>query len=182
MPVEKLFAACLTGTVQQGCIGVGEYVYINGDYSKPFRLYHFDDPATTHASAGDYARLFLVPNRRDLLRQARIITGMVNPPENAYRFCGSVAEYFASVLQRHFAEYTLQTSVEYPGLEIPVSYMLLKNGQPAAAIFVIDSQDSHARCQLKKASAIFGNRYTYFYGDYRNELSYVVNRIRAVID
>ncbi len=121
MPVESLSGAYLTGRVQQGCIAVGEQVFINGDYSKPYRLYRFgDDTAKTYASAGEQARLYLEPNRKGALKQARIITGDPTPTANAYRFSGSVEEYFTDLLRTHFAEYTLQKKVEWPGLAMPV--------------------------------------------------------------
>lgn len=185
MPVETLFAACLSGTVQQGCIGVGERVYINGDYSKPYRLYRFgNDIDTTHASAGQYTRLYLVPHRKDAMKQARVVTGDPNPTANAYRFSGSVEGYFADVFQKNFPEYTLQKQVDWPGLKIPVTFMLLKNGRPVVAIFVFDSHDAHSRYQAEKARTLIGDAYigcTHFFKDYRNDESYVVDRIRSAM-
>jgi hypothetical protein len=185
MPVESLFAACLTGTVQQGTIGIGERVYINGDYSTPYRLRRFgDDAATTHASAGEYARLYLVPNRKDAMKQARTITGDPTPTENAYRFSGSVESYFADLLQKHFREYTLQQQVQWPGLKVPVSFMLMDGNRPVAAIFVFDSHDSRSRYQAQKAAKLFadaGIGCTHFFREYRNDAAYVTDRIRAAI-
>lgn len=184
MPVETLFAACLAGDVQQGCIGVGERVYIDGDYSKPYRLYHFSDSETTHASAGQYARLYLVPYHKDVFRRARLVTGDPNPTANAYRFSGSVEGYFAEVLQKHFPEYTLQKQVDWPGLKIPVTFMLLKNGRPVVAIFVFDSHDARSRYQAQKAEKLIGGAYigcTHFFKDYRNDADYVVDRIRSAM-
>ena len=185
MPVECLFAACLAGTVQQGCIGVGETVYIDGDYSKPYRMYRFgNDPEATHVSAGQYTRLFLVPNRRDLLKNARVVTGALNPTENAYRFNGSVEGYFEDLLRKNFAEYTLKKQMEWPGLKIPVTFMLMKNYRPVLALFIFDSHDAKSRYQAEKAQEILGSafiRCTHFYKDYRNDEPYVVDRIRDIL-
>jgi hypothetical protein len=185
MPVEMLFAACLAGDVKQGCIGVGERVYINGDYSKPYTLRRFgNDPDATHASAGEYARLYPVPHHKDVMKQARVITGDPNPTSNAYRYSGSVEGYFTDLLQKNFGEYTLEKQVDCPGLKIPVTFMLMKNGRPLVAIFVFDSKDSHSRYQAQKAQKIFEEAhigYTHFYKDYRNDMPYVIDRIRAAM-
>ena len=184
MPVERLFAACLSGTVQQGCIGVGETVYINGDYNTPYRLYHFDDSSVTHAAAGQYARLYLVPHRKDALKQARIITGAPNPVANAYRFEGSVEAYFADLLQKNFGEYTLQQNMQWPGLDKPITFMLMKDLRPVMAIFVVSSDDSSGRYWAEKAAKYFaqaGIGCTHFYKDYRNDAPYVIKRIREAM-
>lgn len=185
MKVDKLFAACLTGYVQDGCIGVGERVYINGDYSTPYRVYRFDDDADkTHVSAGQYARMFVYPNHRDVMKQARIVTSDPNPTPNAYRFPGSVEGYFADLLRKEFPDYTLQRQVEWPGLKIPVTFLLLKDGRPALGIFVVDSGDSRGRYQAQKGEQLLRNAFicgTHFFKDYRNDAPYVIDRIRAVL-
>lgn len=185
MPVEKLFAACLTGYVQDGCIGVGERVYINGDYSTPYRVYRFDDDADkTHVSAGQYARMFVYPNNREVMKQARIVTSDPIPTPNAYRYPGSVEGYFADLLQREFPDYTLQRQVEWPGLKIPVTFLLLKDGRPALGIFVVDSGDSRGRYQAQKGEKLLRNAFicgTHFFKDYRNDAPYVIDRIRAAL-
>lgn len=190
MPVDKLFAACLAGDVKQGCIGIGETVYIDEDYSKPYRLIRFgNDPEATRVTAGQYTRLFIVPqnrgyNSKDAMRNARLVTGHPNPAINAYRCDGSVEGYFADILSKNFAEYRMDKQVEWPGLKIPVTFMLMKNNRPAIAVFVFDSHDAKSRYQAQKAQQIFENAdigCTHFYKDYRNDAPYVIDRIRAAL-
>lgn len=185
MRVNSLVDGCLTGTVQQGCIGVGEHVYINGDYSKPYRVYRFDhDIDTTHVSAGQYAKLDLYPSNKSAMKQANVVTGDSAPVANAYRFPGSVEDYFEDLLRKNFGEYTLQKQVECPGIKIPVSFMLLQNNRPVVAIFIFDSSDARSRYQAQKAEKIFGSAVigcTHFFKEYRNDAPYVIDRIRAAM-
>lgn len=190
MPVDKLFAACLSGDVKQGCIGIGETVYINEDYTKPYRLIRFgNDHAATRVTAGQYTRLFLVPknrgyNSKDAMKNARLVTGDPHPAINAYRCDGSVEGYFADLLGKNFAEYQIDKQVEWPGLKIPVTFMLLKNNRPAMAVFVFDSHDTKSRYQAQKAQKLFDScaiGCTHFFKDYRNDAPYVIDRIRAAM-
>lgn len=183
MTVESFSDGCLHGYVQQGCIGVGEQVYINGDYSRAYQLYRFDHHIdTTHAKAGQKVSLCLEPNRKSELRQAHTVTSDRTPVNNAYRFHGSVEEYFEDLLRREFAKYTLKKQMTWPGLDMPINFMLLQNGRPVAAIFVFDSHDAHCRYQAQKAGDIFAAAMigcTHFYADYRNDELYVTERIRS---
>lgn len=185
MQVEGVSGDCLVGCVQQGSIGIGECVYVNHDYANAYRIYHLgDDSDVVCVKPGMRAKLHLVSCPKKVLRNAQVLTGNQLPVENAYNFPGSVDAYFASLLQRKFPEYAVQTQVAWEGLKLPVSYLLLQNGTPAVAVFVFDSHDAKARYQTEKAVTVFqqaGIGCTHFFRDYRNDLPYVVDRIRSAM-
>lgn len=182
MTVDTVFAACLAGTVERGSIGIGEKIYINGDYSKAYTLRRFgNDPMKVVASAHEDVRLFIVPNNRQILKQARFVTGEPVPAENAYRYVGREREYFDTLIKERFAEYTVEKNVAWPGLKMPVSYLLYKNDRPVLAIFVFNSHDAKARYQAQKAERILPIGSTHFYEEYRNDSDYVVSRIREAL-
>ena len=185
MQVDRFSNGCLEGSVQQGSIGIGENVYINGDYSTPYRIYRFDDePTMVRATAGMAIKLRLASCPRGVLKQVRTVDGDPTPAENAYHFPGTVDEYFTCLLQENFADYKLRTNMAWEDMQTPVNYMLLKGGYPAIAIFVFDSHDAKARYQAQKAMDVFGRSgisCTHFYEEYRNEPAYVVDRIRSAM-
>ena len=185
MQVDGVCGRYLTGRVQTGCIGIGETVYINGNESAPYRVYRFgDDIATVKVCAGMNVEIELNGCHRNILKQARTLIGDRTPGVNAYQFPGTLDAYFTHVLQQNFADYTLQTQVAKEGLRLPANYLLLKNGQPVVAIYVISCDDSSARYQAQKAVEIFGQAgigCTHFYSEYRNDAQYVVDRIRSVM-
>ena len=185
MQVARVSGGCLEGTVTQGSIGIGENVYLNGDYSSPYRVYRFDDdPNLVRATAGMTIKLRLADCPRALVKSARTVDGDTTPAENAYHFPGTVDEYFTGLLQVNFPEYKLRKNIAWEEMEVPVNYMLLKDGYPAIAIFVFDSHDAKSRYQAQKAMEVFGRSgvsCTHFYEEYRNEPAYVVDRIRSAM-
>ena len=182
MAVDTVFAACLAGTVERGSIGIGEKLYINGDYSKAYTLRRFgNDPMKVVASANEDVRLYIVPNNKQILKQARFVTGEPVPAENAYRYVGREWEYFDTLIKERFAEYTVEKNVAWPGLKTPISYLLYKNERPVLAIFVFNSHDAKARYQAQKAERILPIGCTHFYEEYRNDSDYVVSRIREAL-
>ena len=136
------------------------------------------------ATAGMSINLRLASCPKALQRQAKTLVGDNPPAENAYHFPGTVDEYFTYLLRENFADYKLRVNMAWEDMEIPVSYMLLKDGYPAIAIFVFGSQDAKARYQAQKAMEVFGRAgvsCTHFYEEYRNEPAYVVDRIRSAM-
>lgn len=185
MQVTAFTGSTLIGTVQQGCIGVGEPVYLNGDYSKPYKLYRFDsDTDKTHATAGEQVEVELNTHNKNVLRQVGTLTGDPQPAMNAYRFDGSVEDYFAYILQEQFGQYGLRRQVQWPGLRIPITFMLTDVERPAVAILLFDSSDAHSRYEAQLAQRYFATANigcTHFFSDYRNDAPYVAERISQVI-
>lgn len=175
----------LSGRVKQGGIGLGDKIYIDGDYDRPYTVYCINDnPYMTCAKEGMPAELFLVTCPRKVLKNARRITGDPNPVANAYNYPGTVEEYFAYVLQREFSQYELRKAVPCEDLTIPASFMLYESGKAVAAVFLVGSKDGKARYQAKKAAKVLGARgigCTYFFEDYRNDAPYVTKRVQEVL-
>ncbi|MBE6982048.1 MAG: hypothetical protein E7437_07010 [Ruminococcaceae bacterium] len=175
----------LTGHVVQGGIGLGDYVFVNGDFANPGQIYSInDDGNVTCVKAGQLAELYVtgIPNR--LLKNAREVTGIPNPQVNAYNYPEGTWKYFQYILQTYFPEYEVQTQVPKAGLSVPVSFMLFQNGFPKVAILLINSNDSNGRYRARKAARIFGAEgvgSTHFFSNYRNDLSYVIQRIRGAM-
>lgn len=177
----------LCGRVQQGGIGPGDEVYIDGDYDHPYQVYSInDDPYTISAKEGMPAELFIdIPTRqRKLLKTARMVTGDPNPVANAYNYPGTVREYFSNLLLCEFSQYEIHGDMPHDELKIPVSYLVCQGGKPVLAVFLIDSNDSKARYQVEKAARIFaleGVACTHFYENYRNDAPYVIDRVRGAL-
>lgn len=173
----------VTGRILQGGIGLGDVVYINGDYTHPCRVYSLNDNADCScAKAGETVELYLHKISRQTRKNIQTVTGDPNPQLNAYNFPGNVREYFQYVLQTWFPEYQIQAQVPRAGLNIPVSFLLWQNGIPRLAILLIDSNDSRGRYQAQKAARLFapeGVGFVHFFSNYRNDLSYVIGRIRG---
>ena len=184
MTVDTVFGACLAGTVEQGTIGIGEKVYLNGDHSRAYTLRRFgNDNLKSVASAKEYVRLYIVPNDKQSLKQARFVTGDPVPAENAYRYIGREPDYFHELIKNRFPGYTVERNVSWPGLNAPISLLLCEHGRPALAIFVFKSHDAKMRYQAQKAERVLrpSVRCTHFYEDYRNDSDYVVSRIREAL-
>lgn len=186
MQVDKLYPAnVIAGTVQYGSIGIGETVYINGDETMAYRVYRFDhDLEKTYATVGESVELTLDRCPKGVLLRTHTLVGQSVPEMNAYRFGDDVDAYFTYLLQENFPEYTVQTQVTLDGLKLPVNYLLSKNGQAKMAIFVISTNDSCARSQVKTAARLCASRgigCTHFFSGYRNEASYAVERIRSAM-
>jgi len=175
----------LCGIVRQGGIGVGDSVYIDGDYSHPYRVYLInDDSAVASVKAGMPAELYLVSCPRKVLKNAHMITGIPNPVANAYNFPGSVHEYFSTLIQQNFSNLRLLNRVPHRDLTIPVNYLFYRGDVPVLALFVINSNDNRARYQVQKAAKVLGAMNigtTHFFEDYRNDAPYVIKRIRGVL-
>ncbi len=175
----------LCGFVQSGGIGVGDNVYINGDYSHPYQIYLINDNSETSCvKEGMAADLFLVNCPSKILRNARIVTGDKDPVVNAYNYPGRAREYFTYLTKREFSEYDVYTRVSHSDLTIPVDFVFQRGGKPVLALFVINSNDSAARYQVKKAARIFGEQgvaTTHFFENYRNDMPYAVNRVRSAL-
>ncbi len=176
----------ISGRVQQGGIGLGDSVYINGDYAHPYRVYSInDDPYTTCAKEGMPAELALMkwPGRK-ILKNARIVYGDPNPVANAYNYPGTVREYFTDLLCSEFSQYEIHTDVSRDELSIPISFLLCQGSKPVTAVFLINSNDGKARRQVEKAARIFapeGVSCTHFFENYRNDMPYVIQRVRGAL-
>lgn len=175
----------LSGLVRQGGIGLGDDIYIDGDYHHPYRVYSInDDPYTICAKEGMPAELFLVKCPRKVWKNARMVTGNPNPVANAYNYPGTVREYFSHLLLGTFGEYEIRGNVPKDGLNIPVHYLFCRGGKPVLAVFLIDSNDSNARYYVEKAARMFaleGVSCTHFYENYRNDAPYVIDRVRSAL-
>lgn len=175
----------LSGRVLQGGIGLGDSVYIDGDYSHPYRVYLInDDPYMCYAKEGMPAELFLVKCPRRILKNARRITGVPDPTPNAYNYPGTVREYFMNLLQLEFPQHVIREDVACQGLKIPASFMLYDSDKPTLALFLIDSKDSNARYQMEKAPEVLTPKdiaCVHFFQDYRNDAPYVLKRLRSTM-
>ncbi len=106
------------------------------------------------------------------------------PAVSAYAFSGTVQEYFRTVLSHGFPDCELYTNVPNEKLEIPITFMLCKDGKPAAAIFLLDSHDNLNRSAVGRAVRFLASARipaTHFYEDYRNDASYVADRVRTAM-
>ena len=175
----------ICGRVQQGGIGLGDVIYIDEDYDHPYKVYSInDDPYMISAKAGMPAELFLVKCPRRVWKNARRVTGAPDPVANAYNYPDTVKEYFDHLLMGTFKEYEIRCDVPKAGLNIPVSYLFCKGGKPVLAVFLIDSNDSKGRSQVRKAERIFaqeGVACTHFYENYRNDAPYVIDRVKGAL-
>ena len=175
----------LGGIVQQGGIGLGDKVYIDGDYDHPYTVYSInDDPYMISAKQGMPTELYLTNCPRKVWKNARMVTGTPNPVANAYNYPSTVKEYFSHLLLGTFGEYEIRGDVPKDGLNIPVNYLFCKGGKPVLTVFLIDSNDSKARYQVEKAARIFapeGVSCTHFFEDYRNDAPYVIDRVKGAL-
>jgi hypothetical protein len=131
------------------------------------------------------AELFLEGCPRRELRNAHTVTGAVEPEPNAYNYPGTVWEYFFNLLRASFADYDILLNVPHGELAIPVSFMFLKDKTPVAAVFLFKSNDAKSRYQAQKAVGILASesmKCTHFYEDYRNSMSYVLQRVRSILE
>lgn len=175
----------LCGWVRQGGIGLGDPVYINGDYSHPYTVYSVGKHSDrVSAKQGEAAELFLTVCPKKILRNARMVTGAPDPVANAYNYPGTVREYFAGLLRSSFPQYEIRENVADSQLNIPVNFMFYLSGRPVAAVFLIDRDDSTVRYQVKKAARLFaldGISCTHFFDSYRNDMPYVIQRVQGIL-
>ena len=172
----------LSGWVQQGGIGLGDSVYIDGDYAHPYRIYSInDDENVTRARSGMPVELFLADCPRRILKKARIVTGDPEPVANCYNYPGTIREYFSDLLRSKFSEYTIRTDIRHDQIKIPADLVFCKDGKKILAVFLINSNNSQDRYQVEKAVRIYeseGISCIHFFENYRNDMPYVVQRIR----
>ena len=175
----------LCGRVQQGGIGLGDSVYIDGDYDHPYKVYTINnDPYMTCAKVGMPAELYLVKCPRKVWKNARMVTGDPNPVANAYNYPGTVREYFSNLLLSEFSQYEIRGNMPHDELNIPVSYLFYQGGKPVLAVFLVHSQEYKDHSQVRKAARIFaleGVACTHFYENYRNDAPYVIERVRGAL-
>lgn len=176
----------VNGLVQQGGIGLGDDIYIDGDYAHPYRVYDIISNGQWMVSvkAGMPAELSMVKCPRKVLKNARFVTGALTPVANAYNYPGPVRQYFIQLLESEFPGFEIRENVPHPELKIPVSLMLCRSGMPALALMLVDSNDSAARYQAKKAAMVFGREgigCTHFFENYRNDTPYVIDRVRRAL-
>lgn len=174
----------LSGWVQQGGIGLGDPIYLDGDYAHPYRVSFINNGATC-VKAGMQAELFLENSpKRKILNNTRMVSGDPNPVANAYNYPGTVGEYFTSLLRSEFSQYEIRTEVPCNGLEIPISFLFYQGGKPVTAVFLIHSRDKRAYRQVERAAQILapeGISCTYLYENYRNDMPYVIRRVRGAL-
>lgn len=184
MEVTKTGTASVLGRVQKGGIGLGDRVYINNDYKNPYTVQSLKDATLWNAKKGMSVQLYLKKCPRRILKKATVITGDPHPVANAYNYQGTVNEYFESLLREEFSQFEIRKDVKHRELELPVSFLLSQNGKPLLAVFLIHSQDSEESRMLRAASHVLkrmGIGCTHFYKNYRNDASYVVERVRNEI-
>ena len=175
----------LSGPVRRGGIGVGDPVYIDGDYNHPYTVYLInDDPCKTCVKEGAFADLFLSHCPKKILKTARVVTGNRNPVANAYNYPGTVQEYFSQLLRSEFSQYEFRENVVRSELKIPVNYLLCRGGKAVLAVMLVDSNSSSARSQADKAARLFaseGAACICFFENYRNDAPYVIARVRKAL-
>lgn len=184
MSVTKTGADYVSGYIHKGGIGVGDRIYINHDDQHPYTVRCLDDPTRSDAKKGMQVRLYLRKCPKYVLKKAGTVTGDPGVVANAYNYPGTVSEYFSGLLQGTFSGYEIHTDVPHEELDIPVSFLLHKNGKPVLAVFLIHSNDRKARTQVRRAERIFaleGVCCTHFYHNYRNDAPYVIDRVRDVL-
>lgn len=184
MSVTEIGADYISGHIQQGGIGVGDRIYINHDYTHPYTICCLNDPSLPDAKAGMWVRLYLKKCPKRILKNASVVTGDPNPVANAYNYLGTVYEYFSNLLLGEFSQYEIHADIPHNELDIPVNFLLCQGGKPVLAVFLIHSNDSKGRSQVRKADRIFalkGVSCTHFYANYRNDASYVIDRVLSAL-
>ena len=109
---------------------------------------------------------------------------------SGFRSSGPVTDrtaYFADVIARNFPD--LEVRQNYPAREMdplchpkcaPVTFMFFKNGAPVLAVALVRT-NNYRGMNVKATQQICfdrGIRYIRFYHEFKNEETYVVNRIR----
>ncbi len=184
MSVTGIGADSVSGHIQQGGIGVGDRVFLNYDYSQPYTIRCLNDPSLPDAKAGMWVELHLKECPKRVLKKATVVTGMPNPVANAYNYPGPVSEYFTKLLHSEFSQYAIYEGVSYGALEIPVDYMFYQGGKPVMAVFLSHSRDARHDRKIGRAFRMLaqeGISCTGFYHNYRNDMSYVIDRIQKAL-
>jgi len=176
----------ITGTVQQGGVGIGDTVFINNDYAHPYQVQGDENGCPVKQGNTVLFMLDNVPSY--IMKNARIVTGVSNPVESAYNYPSSgplaVLSYMENLLQREFADYKIENNVPCAGVSKPVTFLLSKDGRPVVAVYIIDLYNEKERYAVKKAARVlapYGIGVTHFIETYRNDAPYVVERIRSAM-
>lgn len=173
---------CLMGRVEQGGIGVGEKVYINGDYGHPYTIYSLESAQSI--KEGMCANIYLEKCSAKVIRGASVVTGCITPVINAYQYNGTTGAYFLHLLAQYFRDYNIATDSICNQTKQPVDFLLYQSGKPKIAIFLLHSSNSKGRNRVERAKtqlAPDGIACVHFYENYRNDAPYVVERIRQAL-
>lgn len=184
MSVTKIGADHIAGQIQQGGIGLGDSVYINHDYEHPYTVRRLNDGSLPDAKAGMWVQLYLKECPKRILKKSNVLTGNRTPVANAYNYPGDVYEYFSHLLTGAFENYEIRRDMYQDDPYTPVTYLFYLNQKPILVLFLINSKDCAARTQVKRAArscAQEGVACIHFYEDYRNDASYVINRVRDAL-
>ncbi len=106
--------------------------------------------------------------------------------QDAYGFRGTAEAYFETLFARHFSEYEIRRNVTVVNTNeqnVPVSFMFMKEGCPVYAIILCHSQIYSRKRILNTMDACSrqGIPVHRFFEDFRNEETYVCDRIRSVL-
>lgn len=174
----------ISGYIRQGGIGLGDEIYVDNNYRNGYTVYSINDSDQSCAKAGSYVELYLDGSNLKALKRASVVTGAPKPQWNAYNFPGTVDDYFEQLLKHEFGDYEIRTNLRHPQLFIPVNFVLYRGGRPVAAVLLINSNDTTARWQAAKAVKVLspaGVAATHFFNNYRNDASYVIDRIHKAM-
>ena len=176
----------LNGWIQQGGVGLGDKIYLDGDYSHPYTVCCInDDNCQPSAKAGNSVQLFLserVPAHK--LRQTGMVYGSPTPIVNAYNYAGPPQQFFTYLLVNAFPQCDIYADIPHSELKNPVDFLFCKNGNPVLAVFLVDCNDDAGRYAVKKAARILGAEgisCTHFYFNYRNDTPYVIKRVNEAL-
>ena len=106
------------------------------------------------------------------------------PDQDCYSFPGSVDDYFAQVLTTHFPHLRVYRDQWFGSpQDVPVSFLLYQNGAPKLAVILCDSREYRTRRVQNTVDACIARNIPYqrYFRDFRNETSYVVDRIRSAL-
>ncbi|MBQ9083704.1 MAG: hypothetical protein IJY28_09435 [Clostridia bacterium] len=187
MEVRSASGIDISGRVRQGGIGLGDTVYINGDTARPYHIWYVSrgEEDVSCAKTGDAVELGLRPRpAKSVMKKAIEVTSVPAPVVNGYNYPGTMQEYFLRLLTAAFPQYQIMTDETHTELKIPVSFMFYQDARPVLAVFLIDSSDSTARYQVIKATRLFaagGVTCTHFFENYRNDASYVIDRVQSAL-
>ena len=176
----------VSGTVQQGGIGLGDKVYINYDYSHPYVVSQVND-GDICAKEGMQADLYLRDCPPSVLRNVFAVSGAPRPSLSGHNYPGPLEEYFLYVLERQFPDCRIDTNVPKTGsgLNKPVDFVVYRDEKPLLAVILVDRSNNADRYRNQKAAELFmteGVACTHFYRDYRNDMPYVVERIKKALN
>ena len=173
------------GYVQQGGVGLGDKVYFDSDYSRPYTVCSVNNYNDCCAKAGTRAIIELAEKVPfGMFRQVQTICGTPTPIINSYNYGGTVQQFFDFLLVNAFPQYEIYADVEHSELKKPINYLFCKNGKPVLAVFLGNSKKRSSLSVPYKASRIFqsdGIRCTKFFDDYRNDTPYVIKRVNEAL-